>query len=53
VIPGWVEGLQLMSEGDKAEFVIPQELAYGPGGAGRIPPFSTLVFEVELVKINP
>ena len=53
VIPGWVEGLQLMSEGDKAEFVIPQELAYGPGGAGSIPPFSTLVFEVELVKVNP
>ncbi len=53
VIPGWVEGLQLMKEGDKVEFVIPQELAYGPGAAGSIPPFSTLVFEVELLKVNP
>ena len=53
VIPGWIEGLQLMKEGDKAEFVIPQALAYGPGGAGSIPPFSTLVFEVELLKVNP
>ena len=53
VIPGWIEGLQLMQEGDKAEFVIPQALAYGPGGAGSIPPFSTLVFEVELLKVNP
>ena len=53
VIPGWVEGLQLMKEGDKVEFVIPQDLAYGPGAAGSIPPFSTLVFEVELLKVNP
>jgi FKBP-type peptidyl-prolyl cis-trans isomerase len=52
VIPGWTEGLQLMREGDKFEFVIPQELAYGPEGKHTIPPFQTLVFEVELIKIQ-
>lgn len=53
VIPGWVEGLQLMKPGAKYEFYIPQELAYGAQGSqGAIPPFSALIFEVELIKIN-
>jgi len=54
VIPGWTEGLQLMKEGGKARFVIPAALAYGPGGMGNaIGPNETLVFEVELLKVNP
>ena len=52
VIPGWVEALQLMPEGDKWKLYIPSDLAYGAQGAGEmIPPHSTLVFEVELQKI--
>ncbi|HMU65597.1 MAG TPA: FKBP-type peptidyl-prolyl cis-trans isomerase [Cellvibrionaceae bacterium] len=53
VIPGWVEGLQLMKVGDKFELAIPANLAYGAGGTGPIPPNSALVFEVELLEINP
>lgn len=52
VIQGWVEALQLMSEGAKWRLYIPQELAYGSNGAGdSIPPYSALVFEVELLNI--
>ena len=53
VIPGWTEAIQMMKEGDKWEIVIPSELAYGEQGAGyQIPPFATLIFEVELLKVD-
>lgn len=52
VIAGWIEALTLMPVGSKWELTIPQNLAYGERGAGAsIPPFSTLVFEVELLEI--
>jgi FKBP-type peptidyl-prolyl cis-trans isomerase len=53
VIGGWTEGLQLMSIGATYQFYIPFHLAYGERGAGgAIPPFSTLIFDVELVAIK-
>ena len=54
VIPGWDEGLLLLSQGSKATFVIPSSLAYGDHGQGDdIKPYSTLVFDIELVKVKP
>jgi len=53
VIRGWTEGLQLMKVGDKFKFEIPPDLAYGPNSPSpKIPPNSTLVFEVELLEIQ-
>jgi len=52
VIPGWTEGLQLMNVGSKYRLIIPSNLGYGSQGAGpQIPPYSTLVFQVELLDI--
>lgn len=52
VIRGWTEGLQLMKEGDKIRLFIPSELAYGNRAAGKIPPNSVLIFDVELLAIE-
>ena len=53
VITGWTEGLQLMEECAKYRFFIPYRLGYGENGAGTlIPPYSTLIFDVELIKVN-
>lgn len=52
VISGWTEGLQLMDNGAKYRFFIPYELAYGENGTQGIPPFSTLIFDVELFSFN-
>ena len=52
VIKGWTEGLQLMPVGSKFRLYIPQELGYGAQTAGSIPPYSTLIFEVELLGIQ-
>lgn len=51
VIAGWTEALQLMKEGAKWRLYIPSELAYGARAAGSIPPHSTLVFDIELLKV--
>ena len=53
VIPGWDEGLLLLNEGSKAMFVVPSSLAYGAQGSGEIGPYSTLIFDIELVKVKP
>ena len=51
VIKGWQEGIQLMPVGSKFKFYVPYELAYGENGTGPIPPYSTLIFDIELLDI--
>jgi peptidylprolyl isomerase len=53
VIPGWDEGIGLLNEGTKAELVLPPDLGYGSAGNGPIPPNATLIFEVELLSVDP
>ena len=59
VIPGWDQGFLLMSEGEKGVLIVPPHLAYGDRGSGErpdgtytVPPNSTLIFEVELLKVK-
>ncbi|MCF6241977.1 MAG: FKBP-type peptidyl-prolyl cis-trans isomerase [Bacteroidales bacterium] len=52
VIAGWDEGIAYMKEGGRAMLIIPSELAYGAGGSGSIPPYSTLVFYVQLIDVK-
>lgn len=52
VIQGWDEGIALMKEGGKATLIIPSSLGYGSSGSSSIPPYSTLIFDVELVSIG-
>lgn len=52
VIAGWTEALQMMKPGDKWRLFIPSDLAYGETGSGPIPPFSTLIFDVELLSVT-
>ena len=53
VIPGWDEGVSTMKVGGKRQLVIPAALGYGDSGSGMIPGGATLIFEVELVEIQP
>jgi FKBP-type peptidyl-prolyl cis-trans isomerase len=53
VIPGWTEGIQKVSKGGKIKLYVPPHLAYGDDGRPGIPPSSTLIFDVELIDINP
>lgn len=53
MIAGWEEGMKIMNEGAKMQFIIPSELAYGSNGSGKIPPYQTLVFVVKLFEIHP
>lgn len=53
LVPGWIEGIQLMTKGSKAKMIIPSSLGWGARGAGaQIPPFSTVLFEVELIDFK-
>lgn len=52
VIPGWDEGIAMMREGGKAQFIIPSKLGYGNRDMGTIKPYSTLLFDVELIKVG-
>jgi peptidylprolyl isomerase len=53
LVPGWIEGIQLMTKGSKAKMIIPSNLAWGARGAGaQIPPFATVVFDVELIDFK-
>jgi FKBP-type peptidyl-prolyl cis-trans isomerase len=52
VIPGWQEGVSLMKEGGQSRLYIPHNLAYGEEGKGVVEPYSTLIFDIELLKVT-
>ena len=52
MIPGWKEALLMMKEGGSSRFFIPYELAYGEAGSGPVEPFSTLVYDFELLEVR-
>jgi hypothetical protein len=52
VIPAWEEGLQYMHEGGKARLIAPSKIAYGDKGSGKIQPYSTIIFDIELIRIQ-
>lgn len=52
VIPGWDEGIQLLKKGSKARFIVPSNLGYGDRDLGKIPPNSTLIFDVEVLDVK-
>jgi FKBP-type peptidyl-prolyl cis-trans isomerase FkpA len=53
LMPGWIEGIQLMKKGGKATLLVPSAIGYGPQGRQGIPPYSPLTFEVELIDFKP
>lgn len=53
LIPGWIEGLQLIKKGGKIELVLPPELGYGDQAGWQLPPNSTLIFDIELLDVKP
>lgn len=52
MIQGWEEGIEVLSKGSKAIFLIPSDKGYGPYGYGPIPPYTPLIFEIEVVNIK-
>jgi len=52
IIEGWNEGIKFMKEGGEATLIIPSVLGYGSSGSGSIPPYSTLIFDVELIDVR-
>jgi FKBP-type peptidyl-prolyl cis-trans isomerase FklB len=52
VIAGWNEGIKLMREGGRFKFIIPPYLAYGGSGADIIPPFTTIIFDIDLISVE-
>jgi FKBP-type peptidyl-prolyl cis-trans isomerase len=54
LVPGWIEGIQMMTKGSKAKMIIPSSLGWGARGAGaQIPPYSTVLFDIELIDFQP
>lgn len=52
LIPAWQKALPMMTEGSKWRLFVPSEMAYGPQGSGPIPPYATLIFDIELIKVG-